>query len=188
MRRDSTWPTVICAHCHAPFLVPRHKAAKAKYCGKACQYVARRVPIAQRLWSKLDRSDPKACWVWPGGKNRKGYGVIESGAPYHRPRPAHRVAYELTIGPIPEGLVIDHLCRNHSCVNPAHLEAVTIRENIMRGVNPKVLLHLARKCKRGHDLTPENSVWHKSNGKRRCRECIREYSRQRRLSKKEQAA
>lgn len=88
--------------------------------------------------------------------------------------PAHRMAYELTRGPILEGLVIDHLCRNKACVNPAHLEAVSQRVNVRRG-----LLGSRTACINGHEYTPENTFIER-NGKRRCRTCQRATDRRRR--------
>ena len=74
--------------------------------------------LDQRFWAKVDRRGDGECWPWTARTGGPGYGYIDD-------RPAHRVAYELTIGPIPLGLVIDHLCRNRICVNPQHLEVVT---------------------------------------------------------------
>lgn len=85
--------------------------------------------IAERLWEKVDKTGD--CWLWTRSLtigNRYG-GLSVDG----RMRPAHRVAYELTVGPIPDGLELDHLCRNTRCVRPAHLEPVTHRENMRRG-------------------------------------------------------
>jgi len=89
-----------------------------------------------RFWSHVDAAGD--CWVWTGSKDRAGYGrTWRSTAPF----PAHRVAYELLVGPIPAGLVIDHLCRNPACVNPDHLEPVTHRVNILRGHAPSIRSH-----------------------------------------------
>jgi len=106
------------------------------------------------------------CWLWVGGHNGKGYGRVGEGG---RTRAAHRVAYEEVNGAIPEGLEIDHLCRNRNCVNPSHLEAVTREENIRRA-KP----HRAQQthCKHGHPRTPDNL---KNNGT--CRICDREAKR-----------
>ena len=84
-------------------------------------------PLADRFWEKVDKSGD--CWLWTGAITN-GYGVIHSGATHVF---AHRAAYEMSVQPIPEGLVIDHLCRVPRCVNPSHLEAVTHAENVRRG-------------------------------------------------------
>jgi hypothetical protein len=91
-----------------------------------------------RFWSKVDDSGSRGCWEWLAAKERTGYGtffcrhVIGRGTAI--PERAHRVAYELLVGPIQAGLTLDHLCRNRGCVNPAHLEPVTRGENVRRGV------------------------------------------------------
>lgn len=81
-----------------------------------------------RLWSKVERGDD--CWLYRGNLNTNGYGrARRNGATIA----AHRYVYELMVGPIPAGLTLDHLCRTRACCNPAHLEAVTLKENIRRG-------------------------------------------------------
>lgn len=105
------------------------------------------------------------CWEWLGSKNR-GYGRYGQ-------RAAHRVAYELASWPIPEGLTLDHLCKNKACVNPSHLEPVTLRENILRGPGPAHEHKNATRCKRGHEFNAVNTVAG-PNGWRRCRICVRE--------------
>jgi hypothetical protein len=88
---------------------------------------SRRDP-SERFWEKVDKSGE--CWIWLGSKNSKGYGTFM----YEKPKRvgAHRFAYEDQVGPIPEGLTIDHLCWNPSCVRPSHLEPVTQAENNRR--------------------------------------------------------
>lgn len=81
-----------------------------------------------RLIRKFSVDD--GCWLWHANKNAAGYGRFQLDG---RGQPAHRVIYELLVGPIPAGLVLDHLCRVHACVNPAHLEPVSQRENLLRG-------------------------------------------------------
>lgn len=86
-----------------------------------------------RFWSKVDKADD--CWIWRGHHGRFGYGLF-TWAPSRgvsKVRAAHRVAYELLKGPIPDGLVLDHLCRNPPCVNPDHLEPVPQVVNMVRG-------------------------------------------------------
>ena len=91
------------------------------------------VPVEVRFWAKVDVGHPLGCWTWIAGRTSRGYGSFGQGGPKRRVY-AHRYAYELLVGPIPDGLVIDHLCRNPSCVNPDHLEPVTHQENCRRGV------------------------------------------------------
>ena len=105
------------------------------------------------------------CWEWSGWRNNLGYGYIRHEG---RDRPVHRVLMELMSGPFTSGIDIDHLCKNPCCLNPAHLEAVTHRENIRRG---KAATKTT--CKRGHDLTNPKNVYRRKNGKRWCAECHR---------------
>lgn len=85
------------------------------------------------LLLQVDTTDPDKCWVWQGRVGLAGYGyVTTSEFGDKRPRIAHRVSYRLFVGPIPEGLVLDHLCRVRRCINPAHLEPVTTAENNRR--------------------------------------------------------
>lgn len=121
--------------------------------------------------------DESGCWLWQGSLNPDGYGVLYLGSRTTkdlRKCRAHRVVYELYRGPIPDGLVLDHLCLIRRCVNPDHLEAVTQRENLLRSKN--TLAHknaMAELCKHGHEFTPANTLIEMSRGRpsRRCRIC-----------------
>lgn len=131
-----------------------------------------RLTLKERLLAKTDQTGD--CWVWRGSRLKSGYGQIgiqRDGRTV--PQLVHRVSYEIFIGPIPDGLQIDHLCRNTSCLNPSHLEAVTPSENMHRGMSPVFVIRRSGKCKYGHELTPENTYTCKSTGYRRCRKCQR---------------
>lgn len=92
-------------------------------------------------------------------------------------RGAHRVAYELTCGPIPKPLVIDHGCREPSCCNPKHMEPVTIAENTRRGMSPSAVAHRENRCTRGHQYRPETTIVFK-DGTRQCRICRNKIARE----------
>lgn len=142
------------------------------------------LPMADRFWSKVDRRGPDECWPWTAGQNGYGYGYfnVDVTRAGHRCAAAHRVAYELLIGPIPDGLTLDHLCLNKLCVNPAHLEPVTLAENIRR--SPQAQTKLARThCPHGHEYTPENIRWRsRPNPGRSCRACDSGSGRGRRVA------
>lgn len=105
------------------------------------------------FWLRVNKAGPVPfnrpelgpCWLWTAGKTL-GYGYCWF--THHHLR-AHRAAYELTVGPIPDGLELDHICRNKACVNPVHLEPVTHLENVRRGLKGQC----PRVCRNGHDLT-----------------------------------
>lgn len=122
--------------------------------------------LLQAFWGKIVRSD--SCWLWNSTKSVNGYGVFWNG---HKGVRAHRFSYELFKGPIPDGLQIDHLCRVRHCVNPLHLEAVTQKENLLRGESFSAINKRKTECNYGHPLSGENlRIW---NGRRRCRACVR---------------
>jgi len=117
------------------------------------------------FWSRVQRAE--GCWLWLGFLDKWGYGRFGRIL-------AHRIAFSALVGPIPEGLELDHLCGERQCVNPAHLEPVTHEENMRR--RSATQTH----CKNGHEYSAENTYL-RPNGRRDCRACIRhrvrEYSR-----------
>ena len=125
--------------------------------------------------------DDRGCWIWQLSVFPTGYGrAVRRG----RTLLAHRVSYEEHVGPIPEGLTLDHLCEVHRCVNPAHLEAVSLVENIRRGRGWAGVNARKTECNRGHEYTPENTLTNR--GRRRCRTCRDQHNRNRYLRKEKQ--
>ncbi len=124
--------------------------------------------VTQRWAAKVRfPTDPEECWEWIGGTSR-GYGRFWSG---RSQVPAHRYGYERFIGPIPVGLTLDHLCRNRSCVNPEHLEPVSMRVNLLRGIGPAAKNARQTLCLRGHPLAGTNLYVRPSRHERVCRTC-----------------
>lgn len=113
------------------------------------------IGLPARYWAKVDRTDH--CWTWTACINSRGYGCF---AVNGKAQLVHRLSYADAFGDIPDGLTIDHLCRNIRCVRPDHLEPVTLAENIRRAADTKTA------CRRGHTLT-----FRPGDRQRRCRTC-----------------
>lgn len=160
---------VSCAYCSEPIqLMPNQMRRRQKwFCGAACQERASAIDRYTRFWSRVEITGD--CWIWQGKHNGLGYGQFFV---HGRHVYAHRYAYEELIGPIPEGLELDHLCRNPSCVRPDHLEAVDHRTNIRRGNSMFTGWWNKRKthCPRGHPYDERNTYVDK-RGIRSCRKC-----------------
>ena len=121
--------------------------------------------VAERFWAKVDKSGE--CWLWTRSLTTAGYAEFSVGG---RPVLGHRWSYEQVHGSIPIGLEMDHLCRTRSCVRPSHLEAVTRRENLLRG-NTITAAHAAKtNCPSGHPYSFENTYC-TPKGFRQCRTC-----------------
>lgn len=125
----------------------------------------RLAPIEEKFWSRVDFREE--CWLWTGSKNNIGYGMFQSTPGINV---AHRWSWAYFGNCLPKGLELDHLCRNRACVRPDHLEPVSHRENVLRGVGPSANHAQKTECPRGHKYD------HVSYGKRttrRCRTCDR---------------
>ena len=135
---------------------------------KGCngQFVSRVDPVV-RFWSKVLKVND-SCWLWTDSKATRGYGVFWYAG---KQMPAHRFSYLLKHGAIPEGLELDHLCRNRACVNPDHLEPVTGKENILRGNSLPAINFRKTHCSKGHPYDEQNTYRHNNGAYRRCRTC-----------------
>ena len=123
-----------------------------------------------RFWLRVEFTAD--CWIWHGIRTKDGYGVLVTQKNNKVSKlKAARIAYEKVIGPIPEGLIPDHLCWNTSCVNPFHLEPVTNQENVSRGESPAGKNSRKTHCLKGHPLFGPNLLVRKYNGNRMCRIC-----------------
>lgn len=118
----------------------------------------------------LDRLDIGDCWLFTGGLSSHGYATIRLD---RHDVLVHRAVYEMLVGKVPEGLVLDHLCRVRHCANPDHLEPVTCRENLMRGATDAARKASWTHCLSGHPFDEVNTA-RRSDGTRRCRACARE--------------
>jgi hypothetical protein len=156
----------VCEYCHQDFMA---SSARTRFCSYKCAGRA-------MFWSKVEKTD--CCWIWKGCLEKTGrYGASTRRVDGKRvgSQIAHKIAYEELVGPVPEGKVLDHLCRNMLCVRPDHLEPVTDLVNLERGEIPWMRRRRAGVCKRGHPLTPENTRVRISGGKtkRECLLCVR---------------
>lgn len=148
-----------------------------------------------RFWSKVDKNGPTSvfdggpCWVWTSTIQKDGYGTFRLGGRSGRTLKAHRLAYEMLVNEIPEGLQVDHLCHNadsscpggkecqhRRCVNPAHLEAVPSRINLLRGKTIPARNAEKTHCLYGHPFDEANT-YIRPKGKRACRSCQRRQDR-----------
>jgi len=126
--------------------------------------------VEERFWLRVEGDDALGCWSWNGEHGPTGYSVFSIAK--GRAARAHRFSYEALIGPIPEGLSLDHLCRDRGCVNPYHLEPVTHLVNVRRGASCRATDEV---CAHGHPWTEESTAYY--HGTRYCRVCNREHVR-----------
>lgn len=140
------------------------------YCSRRCFALWRCLPetVAARFWSYVDKSADNGCWLWTGTLDSSGYGRFAGNKQKHS---AHRFSFELANGSITETLTLDHLCRVRACVNPAHLEAVSNRENVLRGQGLTAVNARKTHCPRGHPYSGTNLVVYSTPSGRRVRKC-----------------
>lgn len=121
-----------------------------------------------RFWAKVSPEPNSGCWIWTACISNAGYGFFSVDG---KQMGAHRASYEFFVGPIPDGLQLDHKCRIRCCVNPDHLEPVTPKVNINRGIGPALLgdRRRTKECLNGHDLGVHSYI--RKNGTRRCKIC-----------------
>jgi hypothetical protein len=147
----------------------------------------RGLPLAERVWLKVDKTD--TCWLWTGSLDTNGYAQIGIGSPRPRHVLVHRLVYEMLVGPIPDGMELDHVrsrgCVHRNCVNPGHLEPVTHAENVRRALgveNSAIDTH----CPWGHAYEGNTYVY--PSGLRACRICRAEATRRSRARRSALAA
>lgn len=117
-----------------------------------------------RVLTRVDKT--KSCWNWIGSVSHYGYGTYGN-----RNLMAHRVVYHLLVGDLKQENTLDHLCKNKRCVNPKHLEQVSIRENVLRSDNPNAINARKTYCMREHPLSGDNLYIHPKRGTRHCKQC-----------------
>lgn len=135
-------------------------------------------PVIPRLFARMSVTE-SGCWEWNGFRRHTGHGTISVDG---HVRFTHRVAYEFFIGPIPQCLVLDHVCMNPPCFNPDHLQPVTLAINTMRGESPFARNARKTHCIRGHEFTPENTI--RTKRQRICRICVNRLHREYRARQK----
>jgi hypothetical protein len=165
--------TLSCRHCAREFHIKpsRLDGRKVQFCGRACRLAHGISSLEERFWARVKKT--ATCWIWQGQRGGD-YGRLqlpERGGKRSTDM-AHRFAYKALVGEIPEGLDLDHLCRNTLCVNPAHLEAVTSEVNVMRGIGVGAKNAAKTHCKHGHPLFGPNLTPRKGRKGRVARECL----------------
>lgn len=149
--------------CNRSCAAPTRNAAAAQT--KRIKRAASKFP--EDFWHNI-RVTESGCWVWTGSRHSNEYGYLQREFRRHS---THRLAYEQRFGVIPDGMYIDHLCRNRPCCNPDHLEAVTPLENARRGMSPTMIASLWNECMKGHPMSGAN-LFVSPSGYRYCRRCL----------------
>ena len=162
-----------CVDCGGPVADPRCRLCRSCYIAAPRS----KTDPLERFWDKVDLNGPlwngTPCWLWTSAHDKDGYGAFWGNDRFGR---AHRFAYETYVGPIPEGLEIDHLCRNRACQNWAHMEPVTCQVNLLRGIGPSAVNAAKTHCPQGHPYDELNTIVVRTG--RQCRACNVERKRQ----------
>lgn len=165
----------VCQQCGTVFFVHPYTLLReggGTYCSRNCASLGRRYDPVAWFWSHIEKTE--SCWLWTGS-TVSGYGTILVD---RKVTMAHRFAYQLLVGPIPDGYELDHVrtrgCTHRNCVNPAHLEPVTHRINCLRSDSPPAVNAQKTHCKHGHEFTPENTYMFR--GYRYCRACNKRHA------------
>ena len=179
-----------CEGCGTEFTLRPNASRAQRFCSMSCanSRPRHRTPEAERFWPKVDKDGPVParrpdlgpCWVWANAYlNESGYGQF--GLTGRKLILAHKWAWEQENDPVPDGLELDHLCRNRACVRPSHLEAVPHAVNTQRGLNGdlKPETPLREVCANGHPMTPGNRYLRKDGTGKKigCRQCSRDACR-----------
>lgn len=142
-------------------------------------YLPRNATPGEKILMRSYIDPETGCREWEGSHDTQGYGKLRINGVY---RNTHRIAYEAFVGPIPEGLVLDHLCRNHGCCEVAHLEAVTFRENLLRGEGWAGKNYRKTQCKRGHPYDEKNTGYRNNGTTRWCKACAADQHRRKKAA------
>lgn len=163
-------PVSVRGYCHAHYQRWRLQGGPVAPHVPVRSRVSREGTVEERIFRQLEET-AEGCWEWRGHQGPNGYGQLGGDGTTYR---VHRLVYVMLVGPVPDGLVLDHLCRNRLCANPAHLEPVPEFVNFVRGASPSAVAFRTDTCKRGHSLDLEiGDVYVTPTGKRDCRRCNR---------------
>lgn len=178
-------------YCHRGHPFPPRDENGQRRCAECHRLAAQRragglppapVTLIERIMRRI-AIDANGCWVYPVTDKLSGYGRStqnpESRGAKGKQIITHRATYMHFVGPIPDGLELDHLCRVRACCNPAHLEPVTRQENVLRGISPVARNAVATACKYGHPFDEANTYVNPFTGGRQCRTCRRAIDRAR---------
>jgi hypothetical protein len=172
---DGNSAGLTCAECGQHFEPSRKRKRQQTYCSRRCSGMAIRVPVEIRLQAKSILDPMSGCLLWTGCLNASGYGTIGIEG---KSKLAHVVAFRTSGGTIPDGYQIDHLCRTRACIDPAHMEPVTPRENWRRGQSVGARAIRTGGCGRGH-LFDEGNTYIEKGGSRKCITCTKMHAARR---------